>query len=98
MREIRFEWDPEKEHANRSRHGVSFEEAESVFSDDFALVMDDPEHSENEPRFLILGASHRLRILLVCHAERDAGDRIRIISARKATQFERAVYAERWEK
>ena len=98
MLELRFEWDPGKDQLNRRKHDVSFDEAESVFSDDFALVKSDPEHAEGEARFLILGASSRLRILLVCHCERAAGDVIRIISARKATRSERASYVERWKK
>jgi hypothetical protein len=93
--ELRFEWDPEKGHSNRRKHGVSFDEAKSVFSDDNALLLDDPDHSDREPRFVLLGLSATLRILVVCHCYRLAGDVIRIISARKADRGERAAYTER---
>jgi uncharacterized DUF497 family protein len=88
---IAFEWDPTKARANERRHGVSFEEAQSVFYDDFARQFYDPESSEAEDRFLMLGMSNRARVLLVCHCERS-GDVIRIISARKATRNERPYY------
>ena len=89
---IEFEWDPEKALANEKKHGVSFEEAQSVFYDDFARQFYDPEHSESEDRFLMLGMSNQSRVLLVCHCERSDGDVIRIISARRATRDERAYY------
>jgi uncharacterized DUF497 family protein len=88
---VTFEWDSAKARANERKHGVSFEEAQSVFYDDFARQFYDPESSEAEDRFLMLGLSNRARMLLVCHCERS-GDVIRIISARKATRSERTSY------
>lgn len=84
-----------KNAANIRKHGVSFEEAESVFPDDAALLLDDPEHSENESRFLLLGMSRALRILVVCHCYRETDDIIRIVSARKATKTETRQYNQR---
>jgi uncharacterized DUF497 family protein len=89
---IRFEWDPAKAAANVKKHGVSFEEARSVFYDDFAVQFFDDDHSSDEARFLLLGMSAVSRLLLVCHCEREAGNVIRIISARKATRRESAHY------
>ncbi len=89
---IQFEWDQSKAAANLRKHGVSFEEAQSVFYDEFAVQFYDDEHSIEEERFLLLGMSDTARILLVCHCEREAGDLIRIISARKATKRESAFY------
>jgi len=89
---IKFEWDAAKAHANVKKHGVSFDEARSVFYDEFAVQFFDAEHSEDETRFLMLGVSSEARLLLVCHCERDAGEVIRIISARKATKRESAFY------
>ena len=89
---IRFDWDPAKASANKRKHGVSFEEAQSVFYDEFARQFYDPEGSESEDRFLLLGMSNQARVLLVCHCERSGGDVIRIISARKATRNERKFY------
>ena len=89
---IRFEWDQPKAAANLRKHGVSFEEAQSVFYDEFAIQFYDDEHSTEEERFLLLGMSDAARALLVCHCEREAGDLIRIISARKATKRESAFY------
>ena len=94
MAELRFEWDPQKAKANLQKHGVSFEEAETVFLDEQALLIDDPEHSENEERFILLGLSSSLRILLVVHAL-PRKDVIRIISARKATRLEVREYENR---
>lgn len=88
---IEFEWDAAKANTNRTKHGVSFEEAKSVFFDDYAQQFFDDEHSEHEERFIMLGLSSRLRLLIVCHCERTAGV-IRIISARKATDNERRYY------
>jgi uncharacterized protein len=87
-----FDWDPAKALANLKKHGVSFEEAVSVFADPLSLNMPDPLHSEDEQRFLVLGVSTQNRILVVAYAER--GDRIRIISARTATRRERHGYEE----
>ena len=89
---ITFDWDSAKARANVRKHGVSFEEARSVFYDEFARQYYDAESSGLEDRFLMLGMSNRSRILLVCHCERSAGDVIRIISARKATRNERKYY------
>ena len=93
---IQFEWDSRKAASNLKKHGVSFDEAKSVFFDEFAVQFYDPDNSELEDdRFLLLGLSHNSRILLVCHCERDSGDTIRIISARKATLRERKAYEKR---
>ena len=89
---IKFEWHPSKATANLKKHQVSFEEAQSVFYDDFAVQFFDNEHSEEEERFLLLGMSVHSKLLLVCHCERQGGDVIRIISARKATRRESAFY------
>lgn len=89
---IKFEWDSAKAAANARKHGVSFEEAQSVFYDEFAVQFFDDEHSGDEERFLLLGMSTEANLLLVCHCERDAGTIIRIISARKATRRESSFY------
>ena len=90
---ISFEWDPQKAKSNIKKHGVSFEEAKSVFYDEFAVQFFDPEGSSlDEDRFLMLGLSSESRILIVCHCEREEGEIIRIISARKATPDERKYY------
>ena len=89
---IKFEWDSTKAATNAKKHGVSFEEAQSVFYDEFAVQFFDAEHSTDEERFLLLGKSTEARLLLVCHCERDAGNVIRIISARKATKRESTFY------
>ena len=89
---IRFEWDPGKDNANQRKHGVSFEEAQSVFFDENAVQFYDEENSGHEDRFLMLGISLQSRVLLVCHCERESGSVIRIISARKATKSERKFY------
>ncbi|HZE96099.1 MAG TPA: BrnT family toxin [Planctomycetota bacterium] len=92
MRAPRFEWDPGKSRSNLKKHRVSFEEARTVFFDEGALVASDPDHSAGEDRFLIVGFSVRLRVLLVCFYERGEGDVIRIISARRATRKEQRRY------
>jgi len=89
---IKFEWDSAKATANIKKHGVSFEEAQSVFYDEFAVQFFDEEHSTSEERFLLLGMSTGRRLLLICHCEREAGNTIRIISARKATKIENTFY------
>jgi len=91
---MRFEWDEEKSGLNERKHGVTFEEARSVFYDDTALLYDDPDHSEDEERFLLLGPSVLGRVLVVVHCCREEGDVIRIISARKATRREQDAYLE----
>jgi hypothetical protein len=92
--ELSFSWDPGKARSNEEKHGISFEEAESVFSDENGLLLDDEEHSEREPRFLLMGLSSSLRILVVSHTLADE-DTIRIISAREATRREKRQYSER---
>ena len=89
---IEFEWSLSKARANLRKHGVSFEEAKSVFYDEYARQFFDEEHSEDEERFILLGKSNKTRILIVCHCEREGGNVIRIISARKATAKERNFY------
>ena len=96
MASIRFEWDPAKNVQNIRKHGVPFLEAETVFTDDHGLLIDDPDHSAMEDRFALLGLSVRLRVLLVVHAYHEDDEVIRIISARRATKAERARYDERW--
>jgi uncharacterized DUF497 family protein len=95
MTRLRFEWDPAKATANLRKHGVGFDEARTVFEDEEALLIPDPDHSVGEERFVLLGMSHVARVLVVVHCERDAGQVIRIISARKADRTERATYATR---
>ena len=85
---MKFEWNPDKATANLKKHGVSFEEAKTVFYDDFAVQFFDDTHSAQENRFIMLGMSSQARLLIVCHCERESGDVIRIISARKATPSE----------
>ena len=92
MNELRFEWDPDKDRENRRKHGISFDEARTVFFDDRAVEFYDDEHSASEHRFLLLGLSAKLRILMICHCLREGGDLIRIISARRATRTEQRQY------
>jgi uncharacterized DUF497 family protein len=94
MAEIRFQWDPRKAAANLRKHRVSFTEAETVFMDEHGLLLDDPEHSGTEDRFLLLGSSAGGRLLIVVHAYRAAAGIIRIISARQADRDERRHYQE----
>jgi uncharacterized DUF497 family protein len=89
---IKFEWHPSKATANLKKHQVSFEEAQTVFYDDFAVQFFDEDHSVDEERFLLLGMSVHFKLLIVCHCERAGGEIIRIISARKATKRESAFY------
>lgn len=89
---VKFEWDLAKATANIKKHGISFEEAQSAFYDEFAIQFFDDDHSSDEERFLLLGMSTGSRLLLVAHCEREAGHVIRIISARKATKRESAFY------
>ena len=91
MNSLRFEWDENKNISNQKKHGVSFEEAKSVFSDELGRLIHDPDHSEGEERFILMGMSSQQSLLTVCHCERDS-DTIRIISARKADKFERKQY------
>jgi uncharacterized DUF497 family protein len=92
---LRFTWDPRKSTANRAKHGVSFEEARTAFYDPAALVIPDPEHSEAEERFVLLGLSSRLRLVVVVHCFRASADEIRLISARRATKAEQRQYVAR---
>jgi uncharacterized DUF497 family protein len=94
--ELRFEWDPDKAADNSRKHGVSFEEAETIFSDEFAILIYDPDHSGQEDRFLLLGMSVKLRTLVVAHCYRKDDDVVRMISARKANRKERDTYHQRW--
>jgi uncharacterized DUF497 family protein len=98
MADIRFEWNESKNTSNKRKHGVSFEEASTVFSDDYALLLNDPDHSTEEDRFILLGLSSSINILIVCHCYRSKEEIIRIISARKANQSERNQYINRWKK
>jgi uncharacterized DUF497 family protein len=88
---MRFEWDPEKARRNLLKHGVSFEEAATAFSDPLSLTTFDPDHSEDEDRYLLVGATHTLRLVVVAHTHRD--ESVRIISARIASKRERRTYA-----
>jgi uncharacterized protein len=92
MNELRFEWDKQKEKANIKKHGVSFDEARTVFYDENAIQYFDPDHSKSEDRFILLGISIKLRILVVCHCFRESETVVRIISARKADQNEEDEY------
>jgi uncharacterized protein len=89
---MNFEWDPQKAERNLSKHGVSFAEASTVFGDDLAITIPDPDHSIDEERYITLGWSNRRRLLMVAHADR--GNRIRIISARELTRREQKAYEE----
>ena len=92
MSTFTFEWHPEKSRKNLAKHGISFEEAKTVFSDSNALLINDPDHSEEEDRFVLLGFSASLNMLVVCHCYRSESETIRIISARRATKTETATY------
>ena len=92
MADLQFEWDRRKATANQRKHGVSFDEASTAFADEHALVIPDPDHSEDEARFVLLGLSSALRLLVVVHCFREDDDTIRIISARKASRSERRYY------
>ena len=89
---MQFDWDQAKANANSKKHGVTFEEARTVFFDEFAVQFFDEDHSSEEERFLLLGLSSDAKLLLVCHCEREPGNVIRMISARKATKREAAHY------
>jgi uncharacterized DUF497 family protein len=94
--DLRFEWDSRKAADNRRKHGVSFDEAATAFYDEHALFMGDPDHSIEEDRFLLLGMSAAMRLLVVCHCHRQPATVIRIISARKASRTEHQTYFARW--
>lgn len=94
MEMIKFEWDENKNSANKIKHRISFEEAKTVFCDENAILITDPDHSEYEERFIILGESAMANLLVVCHCVRQQGESIRIISARKANKNETKQYYE----
>ncbi|RBP78621.1 BrnT family toxin [Marinomonas rhizomae] len=91
MDDLKFEWNFDKSVSNIQKHGVSFDEAKTVFTDEYARLIGDPDHSQDEDRFLLLGTSIESNLLVVCHCIREA-ESIRIISARKASKQERKVY------
>ena len=92
MKNISFKWSQSKSKLNLQKHAISFEEAQSVFYDDFAIEFFDDDHSDNEDRFILLGMSEKFRILVVCHCHKEDDSIIRIISARKATKKESKFY------
>ena len=92
MKVQKFEWDPKKNEINQRKHGLSFETEKEVFYDEFAILFDDPDHSTEEERFLIIGSIATEQICIVSHCYRDNENTIRLISARKATKRERQVY------
>lgn len=89
-----FEWDENKNRINQRKHGISFEDVKNVFGDEYAILFDDPDHSEFEDRFLIIGMSNVKGVCIVSHCYRNADETIRIISARKATKTEQSFYDE----
>lgn len=89
---IQFEWDENKNRINQRKHGISFDEAQTVFHDEYAILFDDPEHSEDEDRFLIIGMTKKERVCIVSRCYRGQENTIRIISARKATRNEKKFY------
>ena len=92
MEQLEFEWDKKKDKANLKKHGVSFEEARTAFFDEYAVQFYDPDHSEDEDRFILLGSSYKLNTLVVCHCFRKEETKVRIISARKADKDETLAY------
>lgn len=94
MESLKFEWDENKNRLNQNKHKISFEEAQTVFYDEAALLIDDPEHSQEEERFIIMGLSQRANLLVVCHCYRASETVIRLISARRATKYESQFYYE----
>lgn len=95
---LRFEWDDAKSAENKRKHRVSFEEAQTVFYDDRAILIEDEENEDDEERFLLLGLSATLRLLVVCHCYRERDQVIRLISARKASRSELRDYETRWKR
>ena len=96
METLKFEWDENKNTINKKKHGLSFETAKEVFFDDDAVLFDDPDHSIDEERFLIIGMLKSSKICIVSHCYRDESNIIRIISAREATKNEKKIYQEGW--
>ncbi|HHU37280.1 MAG TPA: BrnT family toxin [Treponema sp.] len=92
MKAISFEWDALKQKANSTKHGISFEEAKTVFSNPHARIIHDPDHSSEEDRFILLGMSQKMNILVICHCYKQTDEIIRIISARKASKIESKYY------
>lgn len=92
MEELLFEWDEQKNTLNKKKHSVSFEEAKTAFYDEFAMQFYDPDHSDDEDRYILLGTSFRLQTLVVCHCFRESETVIRLISARKADKDEEKAY------
>lgn len=92
MDSITFIWDEKKSKSNHKKHGVSFDEAKTVFADEYGRLIPDPDHSEDEDRFILLGLSHQVRLLMICHCYREEGGVIRIISARRADKAETKQY------
>ena len=95
MADLRFDWDPRKAATNLAKHGVAFAEAITAFRDEWAFVLADPDHSEIEARFVLLGLSAERRVLVVVHCVRESGQVVRVISARPASRRERTQYRER---
>jgi uncharacterized protein len=95
MKKLIFEWDDRKNASNKLKHGVAFEDEQTVFFDENAIEFDDPDHSIQEERFILLGLSQSLKVLVVCHCHRSDESKIRIISARKATKKEQGAYCRR---
>ncbi len=95
---ISFEWDENKNKTNKKKHGISFEEARSAFYDQYARVIEDPDHSKGEERFILIGRSYYMNLLIVCHCYKPKNEKIRLISARKATKKESKEYGEFYEK
>lgn len=96
MKELRFEWDEKKYNLNQRKHGISFLEAQTAFADENGLLLDDPDHSLEEERYILLGMSSKLRLLVISHTYRREDLIVRIISARKATRMEQRQYWSRW--
>lgn len=92
---VRFEWDEKKKDSNERKHGISFKEAKSVFYDEAARFIYDPDHSDDEDRFILMGVSSAARVLVVCHCYKENENVIRIISARRATKKEQKQYESR---
>jgi uncharacterized DUF497 family protein len=92
MSQLSFVWEPAKDRANRRKHGIGFEEASAAFRDEKARLYFDPDHSGDEDRFILLGLSFQLRVLVVCHCYREAEHVVRIISARRAGRSEQEAY------
>jgi len=94
MDSITFSWDEKKDKINRHKHGVSFDEAKTAFADEYGRLIPDPDHYEDEDRFIFLGLSSQAKLLMVCHCYREESDIVRIISARKADKAETKQYKE----